>query len=800
MQVAKNKRPEKIQIKCYHCGENCAEETAQSNDKSFCCDGCKLVYELLNENNLCTYYALNDSPGLSLKKTNSGRFDYLDDNTVKRKLLKFSDGKQNRVTFFIPKMHCSSCIWLLENLYKLNDGIKGCTVNFLKKEASIIYNEDVKLSTIVSLLAVIGYEPLISLNDLEDKKPRKVDKTRIIKIGIAGFCFGNIMMLSFPEYFSLGNFYEQNNLKSFFGGLNLFLSLPVFFYSASDFFISSWKGIRQRFLNIDIPIAFAIVVAFIRSIYEILTGTGAGYLDSMSGIVFFMLLGRYFQNITYDSLSFERDYKSFFPISVTILKEEKESSVPVSDLKKGDVIIIRNSELIPADSILISDQTYIDYSFVTGESRPVKVTAGNLIYAGGRQLHGAVELIVEKEVSQSYLTGLWNKEFKNGNEEPVSSIHRVSRYFTYVVFLISFTSFGYWLMMGDPGKGLNALTSVLIIACPCALLLSATFTNGNMIRIFGRNNFYIKNPKIIERLANADTIVFDKTGTITHGAAINFKGSITEEETKMAASLASGSTHPLSRKIYEQYSINGKLNVKNFEEFPGHGIKGMIDGKSVIMGSSYFVVGKNLSSKHQSSMVYLMIDGVFKGYFLIDNAYRSGLASLISDLKQRYAIKLLSGDNDSEKELLTQLLQTNDLLFEQKPEDKTNYIKSLKESGHTVIMIGDGLNDSGALLSSNVGIAISDDTNNFSPSCDAILNGASFGKLDNLLSFARSGRKLILASFIISIVYNLVGVFFAVQGSLSPVIAAILMPASSISIILFTTVASSLIARKKNLN
>lgn len=796
-----NYKTGKVQYEaCYHCGEDCLDEITPFNEKTFCCDGCKLVYELLEENNLCTYYTLNDTPGVSLKITHSGRFDYLDDDTVRRKLLKFTDGKQNHITFYIPKIHCSSCIWLLENLYKLNKDIKSCTVNFLKKEAFIVFNEDFKLSSLVALLTSIGYEPLICLNDLESKKPKKIDKTKIIKIGVAGFCFGNIMLLSFPEYFSLGNYYGQNNLKSLFGGLNLFLSLPVFFYSASDFFISSWNGFRQRFLNIDIPIAFAILVAFIRSLYEILTGTGAGYLDSMSGIVFFMLIGRYFQDFTYDSLSFDRDYKSFFPISVTVIKQEKETSIPVSDLKKGDIIVIRNNELIPADSILISEKTYIDYSFVTGESRPVKVNAGNLIYAGGRQLQGGIELIIDKEVSQSYLTGLWNNDFKNGKEMPVSSIHKISKYFSYAIFLISFIAFAYWLLAGAPGRGLNALTSVLIIACPCALLLSATFTNGNMIRIFGRNLFYIKNPKIIEQLSKADTIVFDKTGTITHGAAITFRGAITKDEHQMAASLASGSAHPLSRKISEQYLLNGKLKVKNFEEFPGQGIKGIVNGKNVMMGSSYFVTGKNLSSEHQSSVVYLMIEGVLKGYFLIDNAYRRGLSGIISGLKQRYTIKLLSGDNDSEKELLSQLMQTNDLLFEQKPEDKTNYIKSLQSTGHNVIMIGDGLNDSGALLSSNIGIAVSDDTNNFSPSCDAILNGSSFGKLNELLSFARSGRKLILASFIMSICYNIAGLFFAVQGTLSPVIAAILMPASSISIILFTTVFSTLIARNKGLN
>ena len=199
-------------------------------------------------------------------------------------------------------------------------------VNFLKKEVKIVFNhQKIKLSEIVQLLTNIGYEPLISLNDLEEKKQKASNKNAIIKIGVAGFCFGNIMMLSFPEYFSMGNYFNQSGLKSFFGFLNLSLSLPVFLFSASEFFTSAWKGIQQRFLNIDLPIAFAIVVTFTRSLYEILTGTGVGYLDSMAGIVFFMLLGRFFQNITYETLSFDRDYKSYFPISVSLIKNKKDT-------------------------------------------------------------------------------------------------------------------------------------------------------------------------------------------------------------------------------------------------------------------------------------------------------------------------------------------------------------------------------------------------------------------------------------------------------------------------------------------
>jgi Cu+-exporting ATPase len=717
--------------------------------------------------------------------------------------VRFSDENQVHITFFIPKIHCSSCIWLLENLHRLNPGIVSSNVNFLRKEATMIFDPKlVKLSEVATLMAHIGYEPLINLNDLEEKTEKKTNKNQVLKIGLAGFCFGNIMMLSFPEYFAFGNFHEQKNLSHFFGYLNLFLSLPVFFYSASEFFVSAWRSIRYRYLNIDAPIALAILVTFSRSIYEILSQTGAGYMDSMSGIVFFMLLGRYFQTRTYETLSFERDYKSYFPVGVTVKKENgKEVNIPVSELKKGDRILIRNDELIPSDSILMSIQSHIDYSFITGESAPVKKVAGELIYAGGKQLDGAVELEVINPTSQSYLTQLWNQD----QAEATISAHqtfvdKINKYFTIVVLATSVISGVFWLM-NDSTKALNALTAVLIVACPCGLLLTTTFANGNILRVLGRNKFYLKNAGVIDQLAKTDTVIFDKTGTITHGSTVEFVGPrLTELELDMISSLAAQSSHPLSRKIYDQFSTSKKFHVSEFEELLGKGIRGIVGGKYVILGSEFLVTGNEKSQDNLSTKVFLMIDGEVIGFFNFKNAYRPGLNQLVKSLKRDFDLKLISGDNDAEKENLETIFgEKSTLLFNQKPDEKMQFVQNLRDSNHQVMMIGDGLNDAGALRTSNIGIAVSDDTNNFSPACDAILDGSSFDKIPAFIQLAKSGKKVIIATFVISLIYNIVGLAFAVQGILSPVVAAILMPASSISIVLLTTVSTSVIARFKRL-
>lgn len=787
---------------CYHCSEECDEVIVKFDSKAFCCEGCKLVYELLSENNLCNYYTLDNQPGISRKDSHQQfRYSFLDDEDLKQTLITYTDGKETHITLHVPSMHCSSCVYLLENLERLNPGVIRSTVNFPKKEVEIVFEESkTKLSDIADLMASIGYEPHISLEQA-DKSPKKtINRSKIYKIGIAGFCFGNIMMLSFPEYFSLGNYFDQKDFTSWFGYLNIFLSLPVFFYSANEFFSSGIKSLRKGFLNIDLPIALAVLVTFVRSLYEISTQTGAGYLDSMSGIVFFMLIGRYFQDRTYETLSFERDYKSFFPMAITKMNKGKEEVIPVIKLKKGDHILVRNKELIPADGILIKGDAQIDYSFVTGESEPIHKKRGELLYAGGKQEGSALLLEVVKEVSQSYLTRLWNKDvFQERENKYDSFIHTISKYFTLVLFVITAIAFIYWAQT-DMHRALNALTTTLIIACPCALLLSSTFTNGNVIRLFGKYNFYLKNSDVIESLGKVDVIVFDKTGTITEAqhAEVSYHGTkLTNEEKILLRNTFKQSAHPLSKRVYDFIGNTESIDLGEYSEIPSKGIIAKYNGHTIRIGSEQFIIGDISNTNVKESRVYIEIDEAIKGYYGMHNVYRSGFATLIERLKNKYQLMVLSGDHDSEREVLSYMLGENaKLYFKQSPEDKLNKIEELQLQGKKVMMIGDGLNDAGALKQSDIGIAVTDQANYFSPACDVIMDGQVFHKLDKFIRFAKDSKNVILGSFVISVLYNLIGLYFAVQGNLSPVIAAILMPISSVSIILFTTTFSSWFARK----
>jgi P-type Cu+ transporter len=779
---------------CCHCGSPCDECTITSGLNSFCCNGCKLVYEILDGKNLCEYYELDKAAGISLRHVREESFAYLDDSQIAEKLLSISTGSFSRVVFYVPSIHCISCIWLLENMQRLNDGVIKSEVNFGRKLVTIDFRPaKVSLGSIARLLASLGYAPSISMEGPETTSP--TDLTLIAKIGVAGFCFSNIMLLSFPEYLGLDE--SDQHLKLVFSYLNLFLTLPVIAFSGRDYFIAAWKSYAQKQINIDVPIAVGLAALFLRSGYDILSHTGPGYLDSLSGLVFFLLIGRWFQSKTYDSLAFDRDYKSYFPLTISRKINGTWRPVPVSDLQIGDAIRVRNMEIIPADSYLTSPEAYIDYSFVTGESKPAYATKGDFIYGGGRLIGQLTEFIVDKKISQGHLTSLWNSELFHKKEESKyrKIIDKTAQKFTWGVIGLSFGAGLYWWLFA-PSQMWLVFTSVLMVACPCALALAAPFTLGSMMRVFGRNGLYLKNADVIERLAAVDTVVFDKTGTVTHGALeIKFIGTLTPEELGWVKSLSNSSIHPLSQLISRSIAIESFSPLTRFSEIPSKGITGVFEGHLLKLGAPSFVGFGGQGSK---SKVYISIDGIVRGHFQIETTIRSGIRALLNSLSRNVRIFLLSGDHGSEEKRMKSIFPADaELCFNQTPLDKMNFVSDLQQKGLRVMMLGDGLNDSGALKQSDVGIAIADDTGVFTPASDGILKGNKLQSLDHFIALSKSAMIILKAAFGISFLYNFIALGFAVTGHLSPLIAAILMPVSSMSVVGFSVLAVNGVSRNQ---
>ena len=786
---------------CFHCGLDAYNSGITYDDKLFCCTGCKTVYEIFYTNDLTCYYDLQEAPGATPKSV-EGKFNFLENAKIVDQLLEFNDEGIQIVSLFIPHIHCSSCIWILENLNRLHSGIRSSMVNFGKKTVRITYEaKGISLKELVTLLSKIGYEPYISLDDYAVGKTR-FDRSLIYKLGVSGFAFGNVMFLSFPEYFQVKEFWLEQ-YKHLFRWLMFAYSIPVVVYAAQDYFISAFKGLRSKLLNIDVPIALGITVLFVRSAFEIAFDLGSGFFDSLTGLVFFLLLGKFFQQKTYSFLSFERDYKSYFPIGITkITTDQNEVSIQVYDIRKGDRLLIRNEELIPVDCRLVKGRARIDYSFVTGESKAVSKQLGDKLYAGGRQLEGSIEVDALKSVEQSYLTQLWSKDvFKKDKGLSFTNItNRISKGFTITILCIALFATLYWLYT-DSSKALNVFTSVLIIACPCAIALAAPFTLGNVLRLFGKHKFYLKNTLVIEQLAKINTLIFDKTGTITSNneAQITYEGSqLSESEAVLLRSTLRGSNHPLSRSLYDILKSNDIVSLDYFEEHIGQGIEASSGQENIKIGSAPFV-GHTDKATAMNTVVYVSSNDRYKGKFTFYNKYRSGLSKLFNQLKKHYDLVILSGDTEGERENLTKLLPTKTkLLFNQKPDDKLEYIAYHQKEGAKIAMLGDGLNDAGALAQSDVGIAISENVNVFSPACDAILDASNFNKLFKFLTLSKKSITIIKWSFVLSFFYNIIGLYFAVTGQLAPIVAAILMPLSSISIVVFTTIATNISGRKLN--
>nr|MCU0345428.1 heavy metal translocating P-type ATPase metal-binding domain-containing protein [Saprospiraceae bacterium] len=825
---------------CAHCGDECRDERILFAAQSFCCEGCKTVYEILHGSDLTQFYNIDKNAGLSLKGRKQAQYAWLDDPEAAAKVVEFSNDKISKLTLHLPQIHCASCIWLLENLHRISPAIVATKVNFLKREATVTFdNAATSLRKVAELLDSIGYPPDLNLGTLEGTARKPVSRRLIYQLGVAGFAFGNIMLLSFPEYLGLDE--SETYFRKAFGWLNVILATPVAFYSGRDYITSAWATLRTKQLSIDVPLALGIVVLYFRSLFEIATDTGAGYMDSLGGLVFFLLVGKWFQQITYHRISFDRDYKSYFPVAATRLVRQFDSgqlavkdveagtgcplptgelqtqSVAVNKLEPGDRILVRNGEIVPADGILKQGLAKLDYSFVTGEAEPTVHHAGAKIYAGARHLGDAIELLLTKKPSQSYLTRLWNDDAFHSEKLMGTSrlANSVSRYFTMIILAISFLTLVYWLPQ-DARIAFNAFTAVLIVACPCAAALNIPFTLGNVVRILGRRGFYLKNTNVVEALRNVTAVVFDKTGTLTEagGSDLEYVGEpFSETEMVWAKALASRSNHPISRQLvawadgpdFRNLKDLGSLNaveVVDFQEHTGRGVEGKIAGNHLRIGSATFVGQPSESSKFSEGLsndatVFIEINGVTKGGWLLRNHYRSAAWPVVDYFKNWTKTFLLSGDNDAPNHESRITNHEPRIHFNQSPHDKLNFIKSKQSEGEIVLMLGDGLNDAGALRQADVGIVVAEDVNNFTPACDAVLDAKSFAQLPDYLEFTKKGIHLVYAAWLLAALYNVVGLWFAVRGELSPVVAAILMPLSSLTIVGFGLASTTIMGNLK---
>ncbi len=767
------------------------------NGRDFCCQGCEVVHDLLQQAGLGTYYELEDRPGVKQQSSaDEQRAELFDLDEVRTKLVEFSENGVTRVRFHVPQMHCSSCIWLLENLDRIEPAVMRSRVSFADKEVAITFREEsLPLPALVRTMRRIGYGPQVTAGRARtDGVPRMV----YIRLGVAGFIFGNTMMFSFPEYLGADG---EAGLKTGFQWLAVLFSIPVVFFLSTDFFRSAWAAIRSRTVNIDIPIALGIVALWTRSLYDVISGTGPGWFDSLAGLLFFLLIGRWYQAYTYRALRFDRALEDFLPLVVLRRTASGgEEPVKVADLHPGDRIIVRDQELVPVDAILRAGTGHIDNSFITGEPMPVRKQLGDTIKAGGRQRGAVIELEVLRSFADSRLKRLWAEQADAHERPPMPRmIDAVARRFTIAVLVIATGAAIFWAFR-DSSQVWPVVTAVLIVACPCALALSMPFTYGHTVRLMGGRGLFLRDAHVVERMAHVDTVVFDKTGTLTAREAhqVQWSGAaLSEQQRALIHALARNSTHPLSAAIARELARDG-LSVPeawDVHEFPGQGIGGVVQGLKMGLGSASFCGAADEPREPGEAHVHITIDGRHLGHFRIRKPARGGIAQAMQQLHTTHRTALLTGDAQVDPEL-AEVLAGSPMRTNCSPLDKQLAIRAEQDAGHRVLMVGDGLNDAGALAQADVGITVTETSAALTPASDAIMDAAALHRLPGFLTLARKARRIVLASLCISLCYNVAGVSVAVAGYMTPLYAAILMPLSSVSVVGFVSVCAWLAAKR----
>jgi Cu+-exporting ATPase len=775
---------------CRHCGDSCAAADAVvTADGPFCCRGCETVFSILKVHELDAFYACELPPGVSQRTAvgkDRGRFAALEDRAVAARLVVFDDGQRARASFQVPAIHCASCVWLLERLWKLDPGVVRTEVDLLRRTIVVDYlPASTTLRRIAERLADLGYEPAITVEDAAAAPPA-ARRRLYLQLGVAGFAFGNMMLFSIPRYANGAPL--PAGFQRLFDGLNVLFALPVLLFSAADFFKSAWNTLRTRTMALDVPIALGLVALFGRSVVDITLGRGEGFLDSFAGLVFFLLTARLFQQKMFERIAFDRTYRSFLPLSVRAERDGRLTPIPLEQVRAGDCITIRAQEIVPADAVLLDMPGAVDYAFTTGEPTPVPVAAGDVVRAGGRAAGGAMRLRVLREVSHSDLARLWqNPVFARPKRRWLANVNAsFGGWFTGGAIVLALLGAAAW--WPDAAASASVATAVLIIACPCALTMSAPITLGTAAGVLGRHGLYLKDPAVALDLSRVDTVAFDKTGTLTSAAAkpaIESAG-ISADAWPLVRALAAASSHPISRSIAAApvvaFAPHGRLRASTVLEIAGQGVSGTVAGSRVAIGSAAFIEAQTGEVPAGPDGATFVVAGGDRGWVRVTSATRPGIEDAARTLSDAHDVFLITGDHHTERRRWERLFGAR-MRFRQSPDDKLAFIRAARDAGHRVLMVGDGLNDAGALAAADVGMAVSDETACMAPACDAVIDGRRLAELPRFLRFAQRARHVVMLCFLVSIAYNTVGLTLALRGALTPLAAAILMPLSSLTVV-----------------
>ena len=802
-------------LECDHCSLQVAEARAVFDEingerKVFCCNGCRGVFRFISSEGLTDFYDRREdswTPGPP------------DESPVE--FSAFSDsiknaGHQMEVDIVIDGIRCASCIWLIEKIMLRTEGVTYARVNYATHKAALRWDPDVTdVIKVLTRLKSLGYSPKPSVAGASEEEMKAQQRDLLVRFGTAAFLSMQLMLYSVALY---AGYFQGIGAKTrlVFQLISLGLATPILFYSGAPFIRGSIRGLRNFSFNMDVLIVTGAGSAYFYSIYQILSG-GEVYFDTSAMIITLILLGRYIETGA-KSRSSEVITRllSLNPKEAVVIKGHGRDirdyvTVAVSSIQTDDLVQIRPGERIPLDGVVTEGTSEVDESMLTGESKPVPKGPGSDVFCGTQNLYGSLIFNVKRTGEDTVLSQIIRTvESAQSRRAPVQALaDRIVGYFVPAVILLSFGTFIFWLVYGrllTPAV-MNAV-SVLVIACPCALGLATPLAVLIGTTRGASRGILIKGGDIIERARNIDTVVLDKTGTITGGTPhlVSYEGigMPDDEAFCLAYSLERLSEHSIAKAIINAKSSIMPYRVSDFTAHPGKGISGMIQGRRAMNGSRAFIesecakdeseggIGRELMSritKWESSgatVVYLAYDGKPSGVFIISDEVRDDAGTSIEAMqKTGYDVIMITGDGPETALAVAEAvcLNRDNVMARKSPLEKAGAVRTMQEQGRVVLMVGDGINDAPALVQADVGMAMGRATDIALESADMVLMRGRLGLIPDSLMLSKRIYQVIRQNLFWAFIYNIVALPLAVTGLLHPIVAALSMTFSSLSVV-----------------
>lgn len=774
---------------CNHCGQSIVFEYKDESGNLFCCNGCKSVFHLLKDNGLEDYYKYRKDSDVKPTPTldNEQNFTHFDSDSFQRDYINLESDHTKSMHFYLEGIHCIACLWLIEKLPQLDRNIVSSRLNLSTSTVKVVIRSDYFFGNVASLLNKLGYKPYpVKDRDEQSLLIRKEDRSLMLKIGIAGAASMNVMI------YQVGIFGGAEGVFAhYFNLINLALTIPVFFYSATPFHLNAIRNIKSKTISIDLPISIGISLAFFVGILNTYLGHPDNYFDSICVLVFLLLSSRYIlrkaQHRSFNKLGLINLLKS---VSVTrITSDGKEEIVAEGEIKVGDVIRCKLNDVIPVDGKLISNKATLNLASLTGESAPVSAPKGTIIFAGSILLNENAEIEVQQTGSETRIGKIYQEIEQGWNiKAPISNwADRISKYLVISVLSIAAIDFLYWTLQGQWHQGLNRALALIIITCPCALGLATPLAFIRALSIAAQRNILVKNESVIERLTHAKTFVFDKTGTLTQGryviSSIDYLVEDKIEVLRTLLTLEWNSKHPIAKAVKEYVSnhLEAKYRIP-FEnssvfEVAAFGVKAIINQKEILLTDE----GNDSNQK----VLSLFADGQLLAKVYLNDELKADASATIAELKKKnLKVAIVSGDSESQVAKVGKLLNIDASSRYSKisPELKNECLNHFESP----VMIGDGANDALALSHSLVGISLQGSVEASLRASDIHIGDSKLIKVIEILDISTETLKVVKRNLAFSLLYNAVGLVLALAGIINPLWGAIIMPISSLTVLLST--------------